>query len=172
MKPPFTSLRERIVVLDSEINEDTAKYTIAQFLFLHREKPGVPITLVIESPGGLIHAALAIHDTMRNLGSPISTVGSGLVGGIALLLLAAGEPGNRFVTPNCTLVISRRADQEQLPVEVSSPLGKLEHEIMNQLMRYVSLSEQDLGLLGTNCLSASDAIRLGLADDVMLIRPS
>lgn len=88
-------LKERIIFLGTAIGDEVATVVIAQLLYLESEDRHAPIALYINSPGGLVTAALAIRDTMGNVAPPVHTVAMGQASGVALLLLAHGARGHR-----------------------------------------------------------------------------
>jgi ATP-dependent Clp protease protease subunit len=96
-------LKERIVFLGTPINDQVANLIVAQLLFLSREDPEREIQMYINSPGGQIYAGLAIYDTMQMIQSPIHTYAVGMTASMGTVLLAAGEPGNRFALPHATI---------------------------------------------------------------------
>ena len=96
-------LRERIVFLGSEINDQVANTIIAQLLFLDREDPDKDISLYIHSPGGVISAGLAIYDTMQLIRPAVSTICVGMAASMATVLLCAGAKGKRYALPNSTI---------------------------------------------------------------------
>ncbi|TFG46999.1 MAG: ATP-dependent Clp protease proteolytic subunit [Dehalococcoidia bacterium] len=96
-------LRERIVFLGSEINDQMANTIIAQLLFLDREDPDKDISLYIHSPGGVISAGLAIYDTMQLIRPAVSTICVGMAASMATVLLCAGAKGKRYALPNSTI---------------------------------------------------------------------
>jgi ATP-dependent Clp protease protease subunit len=98
-------LRERIVFLGTALDDVTANLIVAQMLFLEGEDDTKPIHLYINSPGGDMLALFAIHDTMRFLRAPVSTMCVGQAASAAAVLLAAGEPGMRFALPNARVLI-------------------------------------------------------------------
>ncbi|MDQ2649738.1 MAG: ATP-dependent Clp protease proteolytic subunit [Actinomycetota bacterium] len=98
-------LRERIVFLGTALDDATANLIVAQMLFLEGEDDTKPIHLYINSPGGDMLALFAIHDTMRFLRAPVSTMCVGQAASAAAVLLAAGEPGMRFALPNARVLI-------------------------------------------------------------------
>lgn len=98
-------LKDRIVFIGSEINDQVANTVIAQFLFLRAEDPKKDVNLYINSPGGLITAGLAIYDTMRFMGYDINTYCLGQAASMGALLLAAGTKGKRFALPNSRIMI-------------------------------------------------------------------
>ncbi len=98
-------LKDRIVFIGTEINDQIANTVIAQLLFLRAEDPKKDISVYINSPGGYITAGLAIYDTMRFMGYDINTYCLGQAASMAALLLAAGTKGKRFALPNSRIMI-------------------------------------------------------------------
>ena len=98
-------LKDRIVFIGTEINDQVANTVIAQLLFLRADDPKKDINLYINSPGGYITAGLAIYDTMRFMGYDINTYCLGQAASMGALLLAAGTKGKRFALPNSRIMI-------------------------------------------------------------------
>ncbi len=98
-------LKERIIFLGGEIDDDTANIVIAELLFLQSEDPKKDIMLYINSPGGSATATLAMIDTMNNIKCDVSTVCIGLAASGAAWLLSAGAKGKRFALPNSEVMI-------------------------------------------------------------------
>lgn len=98
-------LKDRIVFLGSEVNDDVANIIIAQFLFLESEDPDKDIQLYINSPGGVVYSGLAIYDTMQYVRSPVSTICVGHAMSMGAILLTAGAKGRRFALPNARIMI-------------------------------------------------------------------
>ena len=98
-------LKDRIVFIGTEINDQVANTVIAQMLFLRAEDPKKDINLYINSPGGYITSALAIIDTMQFMGYEINTYCLGQAASMAALLLAAGTKGKRFALPHSRIMI-------------------------------------------------------------------
>lgn len=96
-------LRDRIVFLNGEVNDDVAEMLCAQLLFLEAENPEKPIHLYINSPGGAITSGLAIYDTMQYIRAPVHTLCMGTARSMGSFLLMAGEPGHRMALPNASL---------------------------------------------------------------------
>jgi ATP-dependent Clp protease protease subunit len=96
-------LRERIVFLNGEVNDDLSALVCAQLLFLEAESPEKPISLYINSPGGVITSGLAMYDTMRYIRSPVHTLCMGTARSMGSFLLMAGQPGQRAALPNASL---------------------------------------------------------------------
>jgi ATP-dependent Clp protease, protease subunit len=98
-------LKDRIVFIGSEIDDDVANSVIAQLLFLDAENPGKEISLYINSPGGVITAGLAIYDTMEFISSDVATICIGQAASMAAILLAAGARGKRRALPHSRVVL-------------------------------------------------------------------
>eukprot|EP00249_Psilotum_nudum_P012876 c24020_g1_i1 orf=403-1125(-) len=98
-------LKERIVCINGGICDETAALVVAQLLYLESENPHKPISLYINSPGGVVTAGLAIYDTMQYIRCPVNTLCVGQSASMASLLLAAGAPGERRSLPNARLMI-------------------------------------------------------------------
>jgi ATP-dependent Clp protease protease subunit len=98
-------LKERVVFLVGEVNDQTANLVIAQLLFLESENPEKDISLYINSPGGSVSAGLAIFDTMQFIKPDVSTLCMGMAASMGAFLLAAGTKGKRFSLPNSRVMI-------------------------------------------------------------------
>src|SRR3989338_626201 len=98
-------LKERIIFLGGPIDDYTANLIVAQLLFLESEDPKKGIQFYINSPGGVISAGLAIHDTMNHIKPDVSTVCVGMAASAAAVLLAAGKRGKRYALPNAEIMI-------------------------------------------------------------------
>jgi ATP-dependent Clp protease protease subunit len=96
-------LKERIVFLGTPINDQISNLIIAQLLYLEREDPEKDISLYIHSPGGVISAGLAIHDTMQLLKCDIATIAVGMTASMATVILSAGTKGKRYGLTNATV---------------------------------------------------------------------
>jgi ATP-dependent Clp protease protease subunit len=100
-------LRDRIVMLDTDVNEHTASLIVAQLLFLESEDSGKDISFYINSPGGLVTAGLAIYDTMQFIKPDVQTIVIGQAASMGSFLAQAGTPGKRFVLPESRTMIHR-----------------------------------------------------------------
>src|SRR6201993_1365745 len=98
-------LRERIVFLGREVEEEIANLIVAQLLFLDAEDPGKDIWLYVNSPGGSAYAGMAIYDTMQYVKSDVSTVCLGMGMSAGAMILCGGAPGKRFALPNSKIMI-------------------------------------------------------------------
>jgi ATP-dependent Clp protease, protease subunit len=102
-------LKDRIIFIGSEINDDIANAVIAQMLFLEAESPEKDIAIYINSPGGIVTAGLAIYDTMQFVKCDVSTICVGQAASMAAVLLAAGAPGKRFSLPSSRVILHQPA---------------------------------------------------------------
>jgi len=98
-------LKDRIVFIGSEINDQVANAVIAQLIFLRADDPKKEVNVYLHSPGGIISAGLAIYDTMLYLGCDINTYCIGLCASMAALLLCAGTKGKRYALPHSRIMI-------------------------------------------------------------------
>lgn len=98
-------LKDRIIFVTGPIEDGLASLITAQLLFLESENPKKEIAMYINSPGGIVSSGLAIYDTMQYIRSPVSTACIGMAASMGSLLLAAGEKGMRFSTPNSRIMV-------------------------------------------------------------------
>lgn len=98
-------LKDRIIFIGGEINNDMANTIIAQILFLESEDADKDIKLYVNSPGGSIYAGLAIIDTMQHMKCDVSTIAIGMAASMGAMILAAGTKGKRFALPNAKILI-------------------------------------------------------------------
>jgi ATP-dependent Clp protease protease subunit len=98
-------LKDNIIFIGSEINDEVANAVIAQLLYLEAESPDREISLYINSPGGSISAGIAIYDTMQFVRAEVATIAVGQAASMAAVLLAAGRPGKRYSLPNSRIIL-------------------------------------------------------------------
>lgn len=98
-------LKDRIIFLGSQVNDEVANLLVAQFLFLQSEDPKADIHLYINSPGGSVSAGMAIYDTMQFVTCDVATYCVGQAASMGAVLLTAGAPGKRFALPNARIMI-------------------------------------------------------------------
>lgn len=98
-------LKERVVFMVGEVNDQTANLVVAQLLFLESENPDKDINLYINSPGGSVSACMSIYDTMQFIKPDVSTLCMGLAASMGAFLLASGAKGKRFALPNARVMI-------------------------------------------------------------------
>ena len=166
-------LKERIIFLVGNINDNTASLVTAQLLFLESENPKKEIYLYINSPGGLVTAGLGIYDTMQYIKPAVSTLCIGQACSMGSFLLAAGEKGKRFSLPNSRIMVhqpsagfqGQATDIEIHANEVLS-LKKRLNEIYSKHTGK-SVSEIKLALERDNFMTADNAKSFGLIDKVV-----
>ena len=98
-------LKERVIFLVGEVNDQTANLVVAQLLFLESENPDKDISFYINSPGGSVSAGMAIFDTMQFIKPEVSTLCMGMAASMGSFLLMAGAKGKRFALPNSKIMI-------------------------------------------------------------------
>ena len=106
-------LKDRIIFIGGEIDDNVANLVTAQLLFLEAEDPDKDIHLYINSPGGSITSGMAIYDTMQYIKPDVSTICFGLAASMGAFLLAAGQKGKRFALPNSEIMIHQPAGGTQ-----------------------------------------------------------
>ena len=166
-------LKERIIFLTGQINDNVASLVTAQLLFLEAEDPKKVISLYINSPGGLVTAGLGIYDTMQYVKPSISTLCIGQAASMGSFLLAAGAKGKRFSLPNSRIMVhqpsagfqGQATDIEIHANEVLS-LKKRLNEIYSKHTGK-SVDEVKKALERDNFMTADTAKSFGLIDEVV-----
>ena len=166
-------LKERIIFLTGQINDNVASLITAQLLFLEAEDPKKEIYLYINSPGGLVTAGLGIYDTMQYIKPEISTLCIGQAASMGSFLLAAGSKGKRFSLPNSRIMVhqpsagfqGQATDIEIHAKEVLS-LKKRLNEIYSKHTNK-SVDEIKDALERDNFMTADSAKSFGLIDEVV-----
>ena len=166
-------LKERIIFLTGQINDNVASLVTAQLLFLEAEDPKKEIYLYINSPGGLVTAGLGIYDTMQYVKPDISTLCIGQAASMGSFLLAAGTKGKRFSLPNSRIMVhqpsagfqGQATDIEIHANEVLS-LKKRLNEIYSKHTKK-SVDEIKSALERDNFMTADLAKSFGLIDEVV-----
>jgi len=166
-------LRDRIILLSSEIDDNLANLIVAQLLFLEAEDPGRDINLYINSPGGSMTSALAVYDTMEFVKPDISTICTGMAGASAALLMSAGTKGKRMCLPSTRFVLHQVYGAAQGPaidVQIAAREVERQREAFNTLLaqhtgRTMKKIEKETERVFY--LSAEEAIQYGLVDRVI-----
>ena len=169
-------LKDRIVLLGSEVTDTVASLICAQLLFLESQDADKEINLYINSPGGSVTAGLAIFDTMNYITCPVSTVCMGRAASMGAFLLAAGEKGMRYALPNSQIMIHQplacfqgQVTDINIHAQESTRLKSLLNQILAEnsgmpLDKMVEATERD------NFLTPDDALKMGLIDKVLVSR--
>jgi ATP-dependent Clp protease protease subunit len=170
-------LRERIIFVTGEVEDHMASVIVAQLLFLESENPSKDISMYINSPGGVVTAGLAIHDTMQYIKPRVSTVCMGQACSMGSFLLAAGEPGMRIALPNARIMIhqpSGGARGMASDIEIQAREILRLRKRMNQLYAdYTGKPLEDIekAVDRDTWLDAEEAKAFGLVDKVFESRP-
>lgn len=165
-------LRDRIIMLGTEIDDDVANGVTAQLLFLESEDPDKDITMYINSPGGSVTAGLAIYDTMQYVRCNVATVCTGQAASMGAVLLAAGAKGKRAALPNSRIMIHQplggaRGQARDMKIQVAemARLEKVLYEILAKSTGHTyERIEKDCDR--DNFMSALEAKQYGLIDEV------
>ena len=166
-------LKERIIFLADEVNDQTASLVVAQLLFLESEDPNKDIQLYINSPGGSVTAGMAIYDTMNYVKCDVSTICIGMAASMGAFLLASGAKGKRFALPNAEVMIHQpsggakgQATEIQIVAENILKTKKKLNEILaantgQSVEKITEDTERD------NFMSAEEAKAYGLIDEIV-----
>ncbi len=170
-------LRERIIFVTGEVEDHMASVIVAQLLFLESENPSKDISMYINSPGGVVTAGLAIHDTMQYIKPRVSTVCIGQACSMGSFLLAAGEPGMRIALPNARIMIHQpsggaRGMASDIEIQAREIL-RLRQRMNQHYANYTgkTLAEIEKAVDRDTWLDADEAKAFGLVDKVFESRP-
>ena len=170
-------LKERIIFLVGQVDDNISSLVCAQLLFLESENPNKEISFYINSPGGAVSSGLAMYDTMQYIKSPISTVCIGQACSMGSLLLCAGAKGKRFSLPNSRIMIHQPSGGTQgqaTDIEIQAREILKLRQRLNEI--YVHHTSQPLDTIANaverdNFMSAEEAKAFGLIDEVVSKRP-
>jgi ATP-dependent Clp protease, protease subunit len=166
-------LKDRIVFVGTEINDQIANAVIAQLLFLSAEDPEKDISLYVNSPGGSTTAGLAIYDTMRFIKPDVSTICVGMAASMGAILLTAGAPGKRFALPNAEVMIHQPwggAQGQASDISIRANHILKTRRVLNQIISDTTKQPMEKVERDTDrdyFLSAEDAQSYGLIDKVI-----
>jgi ATP-dependent Clp protease protease subunit len=171
-------LRERIVMLDTDVNEHSASLIVAQMLFLESEDPDKDILFYINSPGGVVTAGMAIYDTMQFIKCDVSTVVMGQACSMGSLLAQAGAEGKRLILPSARHMIHQpsggaRGQATDMEIQVREIL-KMKKELTGIYYKHntggKSFDDLARDMERDFFMSADEAVAYGLADKVITKR--
>lgn len=167
-------LRDRIIMLGTEIDDDVANGVTAQLLFLESEDPDKDITLYINSPGGSVTAGLAIYDTIQYVKPQVSTICIGQAASMGAVLLSAGAKGKRFALPNARIMIHQplggaRGQARDMKIQVAE-MARLEQVLYEILAKATghSVDRVEKDCDRDHYMSSLEAKQYGLIDDVFV----
>ena len=165
-------LKDRIVFLGGEIDDDTANLVVAQLLFLEMENPDSDISLYINSPGGSVTAGMAIFDTMNYIKPDVRTVCIGMAASMGAFLMMAGKKGKRLALPNSEIMIHQPlggAQGQATDVAIRAEWLMKTKEKMTRMMsemtgQDIERVKQDVQL--SYFISAEEALQYGIIDEI------
>ena len=169
-------LKDRIIFLGGEVDDDSANLVIAQMLFLEGDDPDKDINFYINSPGGSVSAGLAIYDTMQYIKCDVSTICVGLAASMGAFLLASGAKGKRKALPNAEIMIhqiSGGAKGQATDISIQAERILRMKEQLNEILAKRTGQPIDVVRRDTerdHYMTAAEAKRYGLVDEVIPAR--
>lgn len=169
-------LKDRIIFLGEEIDENVASIIVAQLLFLEAEDPKKDISIYVNSPGGSVTAGMAIYDTMQYIKPDVSTICIGMAASMGAFLLSSGAKGKRFALPNAEIMIHQplggaqgQAEDIKIHAEwILKTRDKLNKILCINTGQDIAKMEKDTDR--DNFMSADEACQYGLVDKVIKSR--
>jgi ATP-dependent Clp protease protease subunit len=167
-------LKDRIVMLSGEVNDQVASTIVAQFLFLEAEDPEKDIYFYINSPGGVVTSGMAIFDTMNYIRPDVATICIGQAASMGAFLLSSGEKGKRYALPHARIMIHQplggaQGQASDIAIQAEEIL-RMKKELNSILAKNtgqtVKTVEKDTDR--DNFLSAKEALEYGLVDEVLI----
>jgi ATP-dependent Clp protease protease subunit len=168
-------LKDRVIMLDTEVSEHTASLLVAQMLFLESDNPDKDISLYINSPGGSVTAGMAIYDTMQFIRCDVQTIVMGQACSMGSLLATAGAVGKRWILPNARHMIhqpSGGASGQATDIQIQArEIQKMKEYLTNIYVKH-NTAGKDYDVLSADMerdffMSAQEAVDYGLADKII-----
>ena len=171
-------LKDRIVILDTDVNEHSASLIVAQLLFLESEDANKDILFYINSPGGVVTAGMAIYDTMQFIKPDVSTIVMGQACSMGSLLASIGAQGKRMILPNARHMIhqpsggagGQATDMEIQVNEILKMKRTLTQIYVDHNSAGKTFEELSKDMERDNFMSAQEAVDYGLADEIITKR--
>lgn len=169
-------LKDRVIMLDGEVNQHSASLIVAQLLFLESENPDKDINFYINSPGGSVTAGMSIYDTMNFIKCDVSTIVMGQAASMGSLLSTAGAKGKRFILPNARHMIHQPlggASGQATDVEIQArELLRWKKVLTEIYVEHTSKTYEELerDMERDFFMTADEAVKYGLADKVITKR--
>ena len=168
-------LKDRIIIMDTDVNSMSASLIVSQLLFLESQAPGKPISFYINSPGGIISDGLSVYDTMQFIKSPVHTIVMGQACSMGSFLAQAGAPGKRFLLPHSRTMIHQPSGGAR---GMASDIEISYHEIMKMKTMLTNLyvkhntagktfAQFESDMDRDKFMSADEALAYGLADKII-----
>ena len=166
-------LKDRIIMLDTDVNQTSASLIVSQMLFLESQNPEKPINFYINSPGGSVTAGMSIYDTMNFIKSPVHTIVMGIAASMGSFLASAGTRGKRFILPHARHMIHQPLGGTRGQAsDVEIQYKELQHWKETLTKLYQEHTGKDYATLEAdmdrdNFMSAQESVDYGLADKIM-----
>jgi ATP-dependent Clp protease protease subunit len=167
-------LKDRIVFLGTDVNDDVANIIVAQLLFLESEDPDKDVQLYVNSPGGVVTAGLAIYDTMQYVRCPVSTICIGQAASMGAVLLTSGSKGKRYALPHARIMIHQPmggARGQATDIEIQArEIRHIKDVLTNILVEHTGKTRDDItrDIDRDFYLSGVQAKEYGLIDEVFV----
>ena len=170
-------LKDRIIFLGSQVDDEVANALVAQMLFLQSDDPKADIHLYINSPGGSVSAGLAIYDTMQFVSCDVATYCIGQAASMGAVLLAAGAPGKRYALPNARIMIHQplagmQGTAEEISIHAKE-FKRIKQKLNEILIKHSgqSLTQIERDTDRDRFMSAEEAVEYGLIDKAIESMP-
>ncbi|MBT3313735.1 MAG: ATP-dependent Clp protease proteolytic subunit [Anaerolineae bacterium] len=166
-------LKDRIIFLGTQINDQVANTIIAQLLYLSHQDPEKEIQIYINSPGGSIYAGLAIYDTMQMIPNPISTVAVGVAASFGTVILTAGTKGRRYTLPNATIHMHQPlggAQGQATDIVIQAEeIMRLKSDLLDILAKHTGQDKKTVEKDSDRdvYMNATQAVEYGLVDQIL-----
>jgi ATP-dependent Clp protease, protease subunit len=171
-------LKDRIIFIGTGIDDQVANVVVAQLLFLQMEDHKKPISIYINSPGGVISAGLAIYDTMQLMEFEINTYCIGQAASMAAVLLCAGTTGKRFALPNSRMMIHQplgavTGSQSDIAIQAKE-VGRTKNQMAEIISSHSKKTKEEILALSERdfYMSAEEALEIGLVDEIVKTKKS
>ena len=169
-------LKERVIFVTGEVEDNMASLIVAQLLFLESENPEKDIYMYINSPGGVVTSGLSIYDTMQYIKCKVATLCMGQACSMGSLLLTAGEPGMRYSLPNSRIMIHQPSGGfkgQATDIEIhAKEILDLKKRLNNMYVKHTgkTLSTVEKAMERDNFMSPEEALKFGLIDKIITKR--
>jgi len=167
-------LKDRIIMLHGEVNDQSASLIVAQLLFLEAEDPEKDIYLYINSPGGVVTAGMSIYDTMNYIKPDVVTICMGQAASMGALLLSSGAKGKRYALPHARIMIHQPlggAQGQATDIEIhAKEILRMKKELNEILAKNTGKTVKKIAAdtERDNFMSAKEAVEYGLIDEVLV----
>ena len=171
-------LKDRIIMLDTDVNQTSASLIVSQMLFLESQNPDKPINFYINSPGGSVTAGMSIYDTMNFIKSPVHTIVMGIAASMGSFLASAGTKGKRFILPHARHMIHQPlggAQGQASDIEIrAKEIVRIKKELTDIYVKHNSVGktyeEFETAMDRDNFMSSQEALEFGLVDEIITKR--